>query len=239
MMDNLPLNVVLEETASAYETVACLPPVIERSAGKASGKPGSRMPPGMAEVLDVDEYQRAVNELDAWAEFVVHVLIDETPGIGSVPASTPGRLRLAAQWAALLEMHPDAMLRYALQDDARTHLVTMRRLARRGTRRVRTHSACMDVACAGEYAADLVGPEMGEDITCDQCGMRVPREQWELWGSRAEWVTVKRAMSILGVATKQAVWQRAKRERWRRRGEGREVRYHVDDVQQRAPQTAA
>jgi len=237
-MDNLPLNVVLDETAGAYETVACLPPVIERSAGKASGKPGSRMPPGMAEVLDVDEYQRAVDELDTWAEFVAHVLIDEQPSIGSVPDSTPGRLRLAARWADRIEAHPDVMLRYALQTEAREHLATMRRLARRGTRRVRTHSACMDVACPGEYAADLVGPEMGEDITCDQCGMRVPREQWELWGSRAEWVTVEHAAGMLGVSV-QAVRQRASRGGWRRRGEGREVRYHADDVNGRVEGSAA
>lgn len=30
MTNNLPLNVVLDETAAAYETVACLPPVLER-----------------------------------------------------------------------------------------------------------------------------------------------------------------------------------------------------------------
>jgi hypothetical protein len=231
-MDNL--QHVLDETATTYEIVAALAPAVDRGSGKSSGKPGSRMPPGMVEVLDVDEYQRAVTELDDWAEFVAHVLIDEVPGIGSVPDSTPGRLRLAARWADRIEQHPDVMVRYALQADAREHLATMRRLARRGTRRVRTHSACMDVTCAGHFTAIIDGPEVDGFITCDRCGMRVEKDVWERWGSRAEWVTVERAMTILGVATKHAVWARAKREGWRRRTEGREVRYHVDDVEMRA-----
>jgi len=202
--------------------------------GKVSTPPGSRMPPGLSEALDEDEYQRAVTELDDWAEFVAHVLIDEVPGIGSVPDSTPGRLRLAARWADRIEGHPDVMVRYALQDDARKHLAAMRRLARRGTRRVRTESPCLDVTCAGQYVATIDGPEAGSDLVCTRCGDRVPVEQWERWSSRVEWVTVERAMTILGVATKHAVWSRAKREKWRRRGEGREVRYHVDDVEMRA-----
>lgn len=239
-MTDTPLEAVLNETADAYETVASLPPVVERVPGKTSGgKPGSQMPPGMSEVLDVDEYERAVTEVDEWALYVAHHLLDTVPGIGTVPDTTPGRLRLAARWADRLENEPDVMARYAFATDALEHRAAMRRLARRGTRRVRTHSACLDVSCAGEFVAELVGPDMGEEISCDQCGMKVPREQWEKWGSRTEWITVERAMTILGVATKQAVWSRAKRERWRRRGEGREVRYHVDDVEQRAPSTAA
>lgn len=236
----MPLSTVLDEIATAYETVACLPPVIKRDAGKANGgKPGSRMPPGMAEVLDTDEYQRAVTQLDEWAEFVVHVLIDETPGIGTVPYGTPGRLRLAAQWAALLETHADIMLRYAILTDAGEHLASMRRLARRGTRRVRTESACMDVTCSGKYVTVIDGPEADGDIVCTGCGDRVPQDVWARWGSRTEWITVERAMTILGVETKQAVWQRAKREQWRRQGDGRNVRYHADDVEKRATGTAA
>lgn len=230
MTQTLPLSVVLDETATAYETVACLPPVIERATSKASGKPGSRMPPGMSEVLDHDEYQRAVDDVDSWAEFVAHVLIDDNPGIGSVPDSTPGRLRLAARWADQLEAHPDVMLRYALQDDARTHLASMRRLARRGTRRVRTHSACMDVTCQGQYVAELDGPDVDGDLVCSGCGQRVSQDVWSRWASRTDWVTVERAMVMLGVETKHAVWSRAKREKWKRRGEGREVRYWAADI---------
>lgn len=233
MYEDLPLDVVLNETADVYETVASLPPAIERATGKATGKPGSRMPPGMTEVLDYDEYQRAVEELDTWAEFVAHVLIDEIPGIGSDPGLTPGRLRLAARWADRIETHLDPMLRYALQTEAREHLGTMRRLARRGTRRVRTHSACMDVTCSGEYVATIDGPEVDGDLVCSRCGDRVPHETWERWGTRTEWVSVEHVMNMLGLATKQAVWQRAKREKWRRRGEGREVRYWAEDIEKR------
>jgi hypothetical protein len=223
-MDNLPLNVVLDEIAAAYETVAALAPAVDASGcrrcnehgpfregspkerarevhqmwhamtvnaqilgGRVSAPPGSRVPPGLSEALDEDEYSRAVRDVDEWAEFVVHVLIDETPGIGSVPYSTPGRLRLAAQWAALLEAHPDAMLRYALLTDAAEHLATMRRLARRGTRRVRTESACLNVTCSGKYATVIDGAEADGDLVCSGCGDRVPLEMWEKWGSRAKW----------------------------------------------------
>lgn len=229
MSDNLPLNVVLDETASAYEIVASLPSILERGAGKSSGKPGSRMPPGMSEVLDHDEYQRAVDEVDSWAEFVAHVLIDDQPRIGSVPDTTPGRLRLAARWADRLEAHSDVMLRYALQDDARQHMANMRRLARRGTRRVRTESPCLDITCTGRYVVTLDGPDTNGDLVCTICSDRVPQAQWERWGARTEWVTVEHAANILGVSV-QAVRQRASRGGWKRRGEGREVRYWADDV---------
>ncbi|GAA1992804.1 hypothetical protein GCM10009718_33140 [Isoptericola halotolerans] len=228
-LDELPLGTVLDELASTYETVASLPAVVERIGGASTGKPGSKLPPGMSETLDVDEHERAVHELDEWAEFVGHVLLDEGLA-GPVPDSTPGRLRFAATWSTVVENHPDIMLRYALQQDAREHLVTMRRLSRRGTRKVRTESACMDVACTGQFVATIDGPEVDGYIVCDRCGMRVEKDVWERWGSRSEWITVERAMTILGVTTKQAVWQRAKRGKWRRQGDGRHVRYHAEDV---------
>lgn len=230
MYENLPLDVVLSETADAYETVASLPPVVERGGGKASGKPGSRVPPGLNEVLDQDEYQRAVGEVDSWALYVAHHLLDTVPGIGSVPDSTPGRLRLAARWADRLENEPDVMARYAFESDARAHLATMRRLARRGTRRVRTESPCLDVTCTGRYVIQLGGPDADGDLVCSHCQDRVPQDAWERWGTRTEWVSVERAMTMLGVESKHAVWSRAKREKWRRRGEGREVRYWAEDV---------
>jgi hypothetical protein len=233
-MTDTPLEAVLNETADAYETVASLPPVVERIPGKTSGgKPGSQMPPGMSEVLDVDEYERAVREVDEWALYVAHHLLDTVPGIGTVPDTTPGRLRLAARWADRLENEPDVMARYAFATDALEHRAAMRRLARRGTRRVKTHSACLDVTCTGQYVATLEGVEASGELVCDRCGDRVPHETWERWGTRTEWVSVESAMRMLGVETKQAVWSRAKREKWRRRGEGREVRYLAEDVERR------
>jgi hypothetical protein len=150
-----------------------------------------------------------------------------------VPDTTPGRLRLAARWADRLENEPDVMARYAFATDALEHRAAMRRLARRGTRRVKTHSACLDVTCTGQYVATLEGVEASGELVCDRCGDRVPHETWERWGTRTEWVSVESAMRMLGVETKQAVWSRAKREKWRRRGEGREVRYLAEDVERR------
>jgi hypothetical protein len=230
-LDDLPLHMVLDELAEIYETVAALPPVVQRIAGASTrSKPGAKLPPGLAERLDIDEYERAVRELDEWALYVAHHLLDVEPGIGTVPDETPGRLRLAARWADRLGGDPDLFARYAFESDARGHLVTMRRLARRGTRRVHTRSACLDVTCEGEYAAVIDGPEVDGDLVCSRCGDRVPRATWEKWGSRSEWVTVEHVQNMLGGVSVNAVYSKAKREGWRRRGEGRQVRYHVDDV---------
>lgn len=232
-IDTMPLHAVLTETADAYETVAALGTVANDAGGPASGKPGSRVPPGMSEVLDADEFQRAVTAVDDWALYLAHHLLDVEPGIGTVPDSTPGRLRLAARWADRLSNEPDLMARYAFEADAREHLATMRRLSRRGTRRVRTGSACLNVSCGGQYIAVIDGPEADGDIRCSACGDTVSHEHWSRWGSRVEWVTVEHAMNLLGVETRMAVYQRAKREGWRRQGEGREVRYHREDITRR------
>lgn len=229
-LDTLPLSDVLDETATVYETVAALPSVVERvSAARSSGKPGSQPPPGAADMLDMDEYHRAVNAVDEWALFLAHMLVDELDGLGTVPESTPGRLRLAARWAEHLERHDDAHLRYAIGLDAREHLQALRRIAKRGTRVVRTSSPCLDVACKGEFVATITGPDVTDELVCDRCGQRVPREQWQRWGSRTAWVTPEHAARLLGVSV-QAVWQRASRERWRRTGRLRDTRYHRDDV---------
>lgn len=231
-LDTVPLTHVLAETATLYETVAALPPVVERApTARHTGKPGSQPPPGAADLLDTDEHHRAITAVDDWALFTTHVLLDELDGLGALPPSTPGRLRLASRWADHLEHHPDAHLRYAIGLDARDHLVTLRRLSRRGTRVVRTGSACLSVACTGTFVATIAGPDLADgDLVCDGCGARVPREQWERWGSKTEWVTPEHAANLLGT-TVQAVWQRAKREAWRRTGTRRDVRYHRDDVQ--------
>ena len=105
----------------------------------------------------------------------------------------------------------------------------MRRLSRRGTRRVRTESPCLDITCPGRYVVTLDGPEKNGDLVCTRCGDRVPQAQWERWGTRTEWVTVEHAANMLGVSV-MAVRQRASRGGWRRRGEGREVRYWAEDV---------
>jgi ribosomal protein S27E len=224
--DDLPLAQVLAETAELYETVASLPAVVERAGAKVPSVPGSRMPPGMAEVLDVDEHQRALTELDEWAEFVAHVVLDEEPTAGPAPDSTPGRLRFASRWTDALRA--DVMLAYALEYDAREHLTALRRLSRRGTRKVPT-TACLDVSCDGTYVATIAGADASDEIRCARCGDVVPRETWERWGARSEWVTVEHAAGMLGLS-QAAVRQRAKRGQWKRRGDGRSVRYWTEDV---------
>ncbi|WP_122262196.1 hypothetical protein [Ornithinimicrobium cerasi] len=229
-LDTLPLSLVLDETATTYETVAALPTVVERVAvARLAGKPGSKPPPGAADLLDADEYHRGLAAVDEWALFLAHVLLDELDGLGALPDTTPSRLRLASRWAEHLEHHGDAHLRYAIGLDAREHLLTLRRLSKRGTRVVRTASLCLDTACRGEYVATITGPEVDGDLVCSGCGSRIPREQWQRWGSRTEWVTPEHAAHLLGVS-RVAVWQRAAREGWRRTGTRREVRYHREDV---------
>lgn len=229
-LDDVPLHAVLDDMAETYELVAALPPVLSETGARRPGKPGSRVPPGVSEILDVEEYDRTVTEVDSWAEFVVHVLIDEEPGIGKVSDSTPGRLRLAARWADKIENHPDEMLRYALGYDAVEHLKALRRLARRHNRTVRTGSACLRITCKGQYEAVIDGPELDGDLVCSVCGDRVPPERWHQWSSRSEWVTVAHAARMLGIS-ENAARIRAHREQWRRTGTGRDVRYATEDVQ--------
>ena len=227
---DLPLATILAETATLYETVAAMPPVVERiGSGRTNGKPGSQPPPGAADLLDADEHQRAVGKVDEDALFWAHVLLDELDGLGSVPHSTPGRLRLAERWAEHLEHHPDYGLRASVREDAETNLVALRRLSRRGVRVVRTGSPCLDVTCRGSFDATIAGPEVDGDLVCNGCGMRVPREQWQRWGSRAEWVTAARVANWLGIPVATVrVW--AHRYRWDRQGTGRDVRYNAEDV---------
>lgn len=226
-LDDVPFSVVLSDLADAYETVAAMPPVVERVDARGRTRPGSRVPPGVSDVLDEDEYTTAVQSLDEWAEYVAHVVLDEVPGVGSVPDSTPARLRLASRWTDAL--WADRFLGYALEYDAREHLVTMRRLSKRGIRTVRTGSHCLIVTCSGEYVATIDGPDVDGDLVCSACGDRVGRETWERWGSRAEWVTVEHAASMAGCSVN-AVRIRAHRQGWRRQGSGRDVRYHAGDV---------
>ena len=228
-LDDVPLSAILTELAEVYETVAAMPSVVaDVGSGATRGKPGSRVPPGGSYVLDADEYETAVRALDDWAEFVARVILDEEPGVGAIGHTTPSRLRLASRWTEALWR--DRFLGYALEYDAREHLVTMRRLARRGTRTVRTGSACLVVTCAGEYIATLDGPgDVDGDLVCSRCGDRVPQQTWERWGARSEWVTAAHVANAHGIPVA-AVWQRAKREGWRRQGSGRTTRYHRDDT---------
>ena len=228
-LDDLPLDVVLNETADAYETLAALPPTASDTGGRRPGKPGSKVPPGVNEILDIEEHQTTITAVDDWALYLAHHLLDIEPGIGRIPNSTPGRLRLAARWTDKLEAEPDMFARYAFAYDAVEHLKVLRRLVKRNNRIVRTVSACLNVACKGAYEAVIDGPDIDGDLVCPACKDRVPADQWSRWGARSEWVTVTHSARMLGIS-ETAVRQRASRGGWRRRGEGREVRYRTEDV---------
>lgn len=235
-LDDLPLDIVLNEAATTYETLAALPPTASPIGARRPGKPGSKVPPGVNEILDAEEYTTTITAVDDWAEYLAHHLLDIEPGIGRVPDSTPGRLRLGARWTDKLEQEPDLLARYAFKFDAVEHLKMLRRLVRRNNRIVRTRSACLNITCKGTYEAVIDGPDLDGDLVCSHCKDRVPAEQWSRWGARSQWVTVEHAANMLGIS-ETAVRQRASRGNWRRRGEGREVRYRTEDVTATADDT--
>lgn len=216
----------LRELAERYETVAALDLAPEALEGVRTA-PGSRVPPGAQEILDADEIRRALAEVDDWAEFLVHVLVDEL-GV-TAPDSTPARLRLAGEHAAHFIDHHDELLALAFLDDLRDHLRTVRRLASHGVRHIPTWHRCTRSVCDGMLVSTL-GEGTDASLRCDRCGTVVPFSVWSTWPrQRVTYITAEHAAKMLQT-TVQAVWQRARRGQWRRVGTGRDVRYHVDDV---------
>lgn len=216
----------LRELAERYETVAALDLAPEALEGVRTA-PGSRVPPGAQEILDADEIRRALAEVDDWAEFLVHVLVDEL-GV-TAPDSTPARLRLAGEHAAHFIDHHDELLALAFLDDLRDHLRTVRRLANHGVRHIPTWHRCTRSVCDGMLVSTL-GEGADASLRCDRCGNLVPFSVWSTWPrQRVTYITAEHAAKMLQT-TVQAVWQRARRGQWRRVGTGRDVRYHVDDV---------
>lgn len=217
------------ELAERYETVAALDLTPQRAEG-VRAVPGSRVPPGMQEVLNDDEVQRATTALDEWTEFVAHVIAEECDA--TMPDSTPARLRAIAPWTEHMLDHDDELLALAFADDLHEHLKAMRRLAGRGIRRVRTGMRCQDPACSGHYVSPLgTSSDRHDDaIECDKCKHRVPYVVWSSWPrARVQYVTVEHA-ARMAETTVAAIKMRASRYGWRRIGTGRDVRYHVEDV---------
>lgn len=232
----LDLRDQLTELAEHAETVASLDPSV-RAQGGGRSVPGSRLPPGMSEIVDADEVDVALTALDDWAEFAVHVLLDEAD-VPTIPDGTPARLRLIAQHTAHFIDHEDELLALSFADDIHDHLKTLRRLARRGTRVVQTGMQCQDITCKGHLVSPL-GREGSDrhdaDLHCDRCGAVVPHIVWSGWPrARVTYVTVEHAARIAGT-TVDVVKRRASRGKWRRVGTGRDVRYHVDDVRGDTP----
>jgi DNA-directed RNA polymerase subunit RPC12/RpoP len=195
--------------------------------------PGSRVPPGMQEILDDDEVQRAVTAIDDWAEFLAHVLADELD-VAAPSTTTPARLRLAAHHSehfATVDYSENGLLSLAVQDDLRDHLRAMRRISGRSVRRVRTGVRC-HVGCGGQYVSPLGTSEDRHDssIRCDRCGHEVLFVVWSAWPrARLQYVTVEHAAKMAGT-TVSAIKMRASRQKWRRIGTGADVRYYVEDV---------
>lgn len=219
----------LRELAERYETVAALDLHPSPPAGHAV--PGSRLPPGMQEVLDADEIATALRAVDEWAEFLAHVLADEREV--TAPDSTPARLRLAGEHAAHFLEHPDEMLALAVTDDLHEHLRSLRRLAGRAVRRVRTGARCQHMGCEGWLVSPLGATENRHEdaLVCDRDGRHtVPYSVWSGWPrARVQYVTVEHAAKMLGT-TVPAVKMRASRGKWGRIGTGRDVRYAVEDI---------
>lgn len=218
----------LLEAASCYETVAALD-LTPTSENVGHTPPGSRLPPGMQEILDADEIRRVVTEVDDWAAFLAHVLLDEREVTG--PPSTPARLRTAGREAAHFIDHEDEMLALAFCDDLADHLRALRRLSRRGVRRVRTGMRCHRLGCAGQLVSPLGGNDRKDDaLVCDKCGDRIEYVVWSHWPrARVQYITVEHAARMLAT-TVSAVYVRASRGKWRKVGTGRDVRYSVEDV---------
>ena len=226
----------LRELADHYETVAAADPASQ--AGGATSKPGPRLPPGAMEMLDADEVRRALEAVDEWAEFCAHVLVDERDA--TAPDSTPARLRMVGEHVEHFLDHDDVMLSLSFVDDLREHLRSLRRLARRGVRIVRTGMVCQDPTCSGQYVSALAPAGQGDDaIECERCHHRVPHSVWSGWPrARVEWVTVEHAARIAGT-TVAAVKMRASRGKWRRTGSGADVRYNIHDVRGEATAMAS
>lgn len=223
----------LRELAERYETVAALDLTPDPSENVRHAAPGSRVPPGAQEILDADEIARALHEVDDWAEFLAHVLVDECEL--TVPDATPARLRLAGEHAAYFIEHADEMLALAFMDDLHDGLRAMRRLSGRGVRRVRTGMRCQRLGCRGQLVSPLGGDDRKDDaLVCDHCAERIEYVVWSHWPrARVQWITVEHAAKMLATSAA-AVHVRASRGKWRKVGTGRDVRYSVDDVREAA-----
>jgi len=216
----------LRELAERYETVAALD-LTPVTVGAGRTPPGSRLPPGMQEILDADEIRRVLTAVDDWARFLVDVLVDECQA--TAPEPTPARLRLASVHAEHLSHHDDVMFAVAFDDDLHDHLRAIRRLANRNIRHIPTKHHCVRSVCAGHLVSTL-GEGADAALRCDTCGDLVPFIVWSAWPKlRATYITPDHAAKMLHT-TVQAVHQRARRGKWHRVGTGRDVRYSVEDV---------
>ena len=185
------------ELAERYETTKALDLTAKAEAAVRT-KPGSRVPPGAQEMLDDDELTRAFAEVDDWAEFCAHVLVDELDL--TTPDETAKRLRLLAQHVAHFTMHDEVLIACDFGPAGKLEdlLRMMRRLSTRGERRVQTGHRCQ-TGCGGQYAVPLREDKTGDALVCDRCGHLVPYSVWSSWPrARVTYVTVEHAARMAG-----------------------------------------
>lgn len=230
-MSDLDVRDKVLELASLYETVAALDATAATDGVRT--KPGSRVPPGAQEMLDADEVTRALTEVDEWAEFCAHVLVDELDV--TAPDETPRRLRLVAQHIGHFVWHDEFLIACDFGPAGQLEDLqgTMRRIARRGVRVVQTGRRCDEPGCTGRLVSPLGDGSDRHDaaLVCSAAPHHVV--PWSVWSSwprmRVQWITVEHAAKMLRT-TVPAVKMRASRGKWRKVGTGRDVRYSVEDV---------
>jgi hypothetical protein len=231
-MSDLDVRDRVLDLARLYEEVAALD--LTQAAVEALGRPapGSKLPPGLMEILDAEEVHSALAAVDADAVFWAHDIADDHDL--QVPGLTAERLRFVSQHIEHFTQHDDEMLALAFDDDLAERLKEMRRLSRRGTKVIRTGRRCDEYGCTGKLISPLgrEGSDKGDTaLICDADSRhQVPYSVWSAWPrARVRYITVEHAARKLET-TVPAVKMRASRGKWRRIGTGRDVRYDVRDV---------
>ena len=193
---------------------------------KTRSMPGSQVPPGMQEILDEDATQRALGAAYELSTYVAKVIVERC---GEVlrPSSLDG-----AQ--VLVDMTYDTEGRYivyGILDDLRTAKEALGSVVRRYERVVQTGRECFDLACSGHYVVPAQDGSLLVPLVCDGgCGSVVDYQVWREWPTVSPtWISAEEAARRLGCSVV-AVWQRAKRGGWRKRGSGKATTYRAEDV---------
>lgn len=217
----------LLELALLYEQTLALEPLL---AGGGGSGVGPRTPPGARVMLNADELLRAREDLGDWIGYCTSIVASNMDDHDE-PSLTPARLRYVAERVDVMLEQDDEVLAEAFARDLMHHLRVFRRLAHRGDRRVPVGVECRRPGCGGQLVSNLGGSD-GTDsaLRCDRCGKEVPLLVWQRWPrATVKFVTPEHAARLLGTSVN-AVRIRAHRDKWRRVGSGRDVRYLLDDV---------
>ncbi|GMA26181.1 hypothetical protein GCM10025864_39400 [Luteimicrobium album] len=196
-----------------------------KTVGGGRSVPGSRLPPGVAEVLHEVDTDRALTMAYDLSEYVARV-IESRCGEVLRPSSIAG-----AQ--VLVDMTYDSEGRqivYAIGQDIDDVRNALRAVIRKYVRVIHTGRECMDYGCDGHYTVPSEDGDLLVPLVCDGCGHTVSYQAWREWPIVSEpWISPREAARRLSIQY-DAVRKRASRERWRRRGKGREVEYASESV---------